>query len=200
MRNRCDNPNSDVYERYGGRGIKVCEAWYNYETFAQWALANWYTDELTIERKNVNEGYCPENCTWITRSEQARNRRNNVPITFQGETKTGAEWARALGLNKHAVLRRIQNGMSIEEALTTPKMQPKAPLKKVYQYKGAELVGVWSCAKEAAESIGGNPRTIRWACNNGGKRAYGYVWKYVKEDGNESTNVHGTVGGSDIHS
>lgn len=182
MRARCRDEGHHAYERYGGRGISVCAEWLDYETFAQWALANGYTDELTLERNDVDGNYCPENCSWITRGEQARNRRSNVSITFNGVTKTCAEWSRDLGLDKHAVSRRLKRGMSIEEALTTPKIQPKAPLKKVYQYQDDTLVGVWSCAKEAAEKVCGNPRTIKWACNHGGKKAYGFVWRYDKKE------------------
>lgn len=182
MRSRCRNSKAQVYERYGGRGIKVCDEWQDYETFAQWALHNGYEDTLTIERKDVNGNYCPENCTWITRGEQAKNRRNNINIEVGGKTKTGAEWARELGMNKSAVLRRLKKGMSPEEAVSTPKMKPIPPLKTVYQYEDGKLVGTWSCAKEAAEAVRGNPRTIKWACNTGGKRAYGYVWSYQKEE------------------
>ena len=73
MNNRC-NPNNSVSKRYGKRGIKVCEEWQDYTRFRDWALANGYKDGLTIERKNVDGDYCPENCTWIMKVKQARNR------------------------------------------------------------------------------------------------------------------------------
>lgn len=104
-----------------------------------------------------------------------------MKIKAFGQEKTAAEWSRDLGLGKKAVLRRIRSGMNVEEALTTPKMKPRSPLKKVYQYKGDDLVAVWPRAKDAAEAIGGNASTIKWACNSGGKNAYGFTWRY-KED------------------
>ena len=73
MRQRCNNPKNKEYKHYGGRGIKVCNAWNEYPIFEAWALANGYAEGLTIERLNVNGNYCPENCTWIPKSEQPKN-------------------------------------------------------------------------------------------------------------------------------
>lgn len=76
MRQRCNNPNDKDYEQYGGRGIKVCAEWDNSsESFINWALQNGYADNLSIDRKDVNGNYCPENCHWATDTEQVRNRR-----------------------------------------------------------------------------------------------------------------------------
>ncbi len=76
MRQRCNNPHDKDYERYGGRGIKVCSEWDNSsEAFIEWALQNGYSDDLSIDRRDVNGNYCPENCHWATATEQVRNRR-----------------------------------------------------------------------------------------------------------------------------
>ncbi len=187
MRARCRTKTHHAYDRYGGRGITVCPEWEDYETFAQWALANGYAEDLTIERVDVNGNYCPENCTWITREDQARNRRSNINIEVGGVVKTGAEWAKELGMGKQTVLRRLRKGMTPEEAVSLPRMKPIPPLKTVFQYKDSELVGIWACAKEAAEAVGGSPRTIKWACNSGGKNAYGFIWTYEKRKKEEKT-------------
>jgi hypothetical protein len=78
MRQRCANPNNKDYSNYGGRGIKVCEEWQNsFIPFMEWALANGFDDTLTIDRKDVNGDYSPENCKWSTRNEQNKNKRNS---------------------------------------------------------------------------------------------------------------------------
>lgn len=112
------NKKSSDYHNYGGRGIAICDEWKNdFRSFYDWALANGYSHGLTIERKDNNGDYCPENCCWITRKEQNRNRRNVVMLTYNGETMSCAEWSRKMGLYPGTVNNRLHKGWSVEECL-----------------------------------------------------------------------------------
>lgn len=75
MRQRCRNPRNKDYKTYGGRGITICERWDSFENFYADMSPTWKPG-LTIERKDVNGNYCPDNCTWIPNVEQPKNRSN----------------------------------------------------------------------------------------------------------------------------
>ena len=89
MIERCTNPNSVGYKRYGARGIAVCQEWVDSpQAFVDWALANGFSPELQIDRIDNNKGYSPDNCRWVTARDNIRNRSNSVITpTIAGQAK-----------------------------------------------------------------------------------------------------------------
>lgn len=122
MIRRCTYKRHKNFADYGGRGIKVCDEWlHDFKAFHDWAMANGYTEGLTIDRIDVNGDYCPENCRLATMKEQANNRRNNRLLTFRGDTHTLTEWAAITGISLYTLNSRLnQLGWSVERALSTP--------------------------------------------------------------------------------
>mgnify|MGYP001771151571 CR=1 FL=1 len=121
MKSRCNNPKNPEYRLYGGRGIAICDEWYDFEKFYKWAKEAGYRDDLTIDRINTNGNYEPTNCRWATRVEQQNNKRNNHILKYNGQSKTIAEWAEEVGIAYDTLWARIQvYGWSVEKALTTP--------------------------------------------------------------------------------
>lgn len=112
MRGRCRNKNDPNYKRYGGRGIYVCDRWLE----AKNGFRNFCADMgdrppgLTLDRIDNDGPYSPENCRWATSNQQYRNRRSNVWITHNGETKIKADWSRDAGGHYGLVNVRERNG------------------------------------------------------------------------------------------
>lgn len=119
MKSRCRNKNHKNYAQYGERGIAVCDEWKSFEGFYRWALSSGYTDELTIDRIDVNGDYCPENCRWATVKEQQNNRRDNLPLVkANGKEMTISDWAKQTGLSYGKIHGRIYAlGYSAEMAI-----------------------------------------------------------------------------------
>jgi len=119
MKARCSNPNNPYWKYYGGRGIKVCESWQDFNNF--FADMGESPVDTTIERVDGDRDYEPSNCIWATRAEQQLNLRSNHNITFNGETKCAAEWGRVLGINPRTIYSRLQRGWPIELLLNAQK-------------------------------------------------------------------------------
>lgn len=138
MINRCYSINNEKYNNYGGRGIKICDEWLNgWNCFKNWALSNGYSDNLTIDRINVDGNYEPNNCRWVTNKVQANNKTNNKYLEYNGETKTLSEWCDELNLPYHTIKARLNKlGMTVEEAFNTPKQW-----KEYYYGEGVQKIG-----------------------------------------------------------
>lgn len=127
MAKRCNNPRTPNYANYGGRGIAICEEWASFEAFRDWAMANGYADDLSIERIDVDGGYNPSNCTWADAKTQARNRR------FVKRAPDGRPWPEVA--EEHGVTTAMFNcrrwaGWPPELAATLPKGSRIAPDRK----------------------------------------------------------------------
>ena len=120
MRKRCLNPNDQAFPSYGGRGITVCKRWlHSFEAF--------YTDmgprpspTYSIERISNDGPYSPENCRWATRTEQNRNSRHNIMITWNNATHCLKEWCEILGLSYSVIQQRYAHEWTPERMFTTP--------------------------------------------------------------------------------
>ena len=120
MMKRCCVPNTEGFDNYGGRGIKVCDRWKDFENF--------YSDMgdrppgKTLDRINVDDDYSPENCRWVTWKEQARNKRNSRKETHNGQEKPISEWAEIYGITYATLWRKLYvQKLPIKEALKASK-------------------------------------------------------------------------------
>jgi hypothetical protein len=123
---RCLNPHAYGFDRYGGRGITVCEAW---KKFVQFRLdMGDCPPDKEIDRINNDGNYEPGNCRWATRKEQTRNTSANRCLTLNGVTKCVSEWAEVVGMSRNTLNARLRYGWSDERALTEPVDHRKRPM------------------------------------------------------------------------
>lgn len=123
MHDRCYKNTNDHYMDYGGRGIYICDEWYDKETgfmnFYRWSISHGYKDGLTIDRIDVNGPYCPENCRWATTQVQSFNKSNtkyiSIKLDFNNINKPDiiycfplGIWAKIIGVDKSVLSRRIK--------------------------------------------------------------------------------------------
>lgn len=120
IKERCYNPNSSNFKYYGGRGVFVCDKWKaNFKEFQRWSFENGYTKGLSIDRIDNEKGYSPDNCRWVSKKEQANNKRNNHFLTYKGKTQTIAQWSEETGISSQLISKRINKfGWDVERTLT----------------------------------------------------------------------------------
>ena len=119
MIQRCTNPKATAYHRYGGRGITVCERWLeSFDAFLEDMGER--PEGMTLDRRDDDSGYSPDNCRWATRKEQSRNRCDNRRLEYDGETRSVAEWSELLGIGEGVIRGRLKLGWPFERIATTP--------------------------------------------------------------------------------
>ena len=120
MKQRCENPSSKRYLDYGGRGISLCSEWRNFISFFEWAKTHGYQVGLDIDRIDNNGNYSPENCRFVTRAKNNRNKRSNAMVEFSGSVKPLVEWSEQFGIDPKIAWKRLNRGWSAEETFLLP--------------------------------------------------------------------------------
>lgn len=121
MKSRCYNEKATSYNRYGGRGIQICDEWLiDFSNFYKWSIQNGYKENLTIDRINNNGNYEPNNCRWTDIKTQSRNRNINHLVTINNITKPLISWCEEYKINYKTVRDRLKRGWSYEDSLTKP--------------------------------------------------------------------------------
>ncbi len=116
---RCDYPEATGYRNYGGRGITMCDRWYNsYQAFL--SDMGERPKEHSIDRIDPNGNYEPDNCRWASRKTQNNNTSRSHILEFQGRKQTISQWAKEYGLVPNSLSKRLQLGWTVERALTQP--------------------------------------------------------------------------------
>ena len=112
MKERCYRKGHFYFDRYGGRGIEVCQEWRNdFLAFRDWALANGYRDDLTLDRKDNDGPYSPSNCKWSTMAEQANNRNNAIRVEHDGKAVTLKELSEIIGTPYGTLYSQYRRGL-----------------------------------------------------------------------------------------
>ncbi len=116
MKQRCSNKRHKSFADYGGRGIQVCERWMSFENFLL-DMGRKPSAGHSIERRESDGHYCPDNCIWATRREQNSNTRRNTFLTLGGRSMTISDWARELNVMPATICKRLKRGWPLERAL-----------------------------------------------------------------------------------
>jgi hypothetical protein len=119
MRARCYNKNNISYCNYGARGIVVCPEWLIFENFLR--DMGECPPGYSLERINISENYVSNNCKWIPRTEQSKNRRGVHVVFYEGREWSAKDLATHLGITSRGIRRRIQRGRLQSKVITTPK-------------------------------------------------------------------------------
>ena len=161
MKERCYNPNSKSYNRYGGRGIKVCKEWLdNYQAFEDWAIENGFEETLAIDRINNDGDYEPSNCRFVTLKENNQNRRTTTFYTIDGTTKNLQQWCDYYKIKRGTVITRLQHGWDIKTALTAPVKSLKRDKTSMIGKRFGRLVVI----EYAGDEYIGLDHNSRWIC------------------------------------
>lgn len=120
MKSRCNNKNHIDFPRWGGRGISYETRWEKFEEFKK-DMESSYVKGLTLDRIDNSKNYSKDNCRWATRKDQNNNRRDNINISYKGQTKTLSQWTEDLGFKGNTLRHRLLvYKWDLDKAFTTP--------------------------------------------------------------------------------
>lgn len=166
MKQRCYSPKNQSYKYYHAKGITVCDEWVNdFATFKEWALANGYDyslsrKEQSLDRKDNSKGYSPENCRFISHSENCKNTDRNIFLTYDGKTMCISDWSKELGIPIGTIRQRLKKTSDVTLILEQDKMSHRSNtgikgisiVRGKYQvYVKHQYLGVRETLKEAIE-------------------------------------------------
>lgn len=146
IKRRCYSPTHSIYFKYGAKGIGMCDEWKNsFESFYQWAIANGFREDLTIDRIDCKGNYCPENCRWVDKYVQANNKSNVKKYLYNDQMLTIPQISELCGIDANSIYHRIKvMKWSVERATTTPVEVGRNQFtelndEKLFEYKGEKL-------------------------------------------------------------
>ena len=128
MKKRCMDTNCPRYEIYGGRGITVCNEWFEFMPFYNWAMSNGYADTLTLDRIDVNGNYEPSNCRWVDMTTQIRNRRDSRWAEIDGVNHTLKEWSDISGIDYNTICTRYKRGWRGKKLIKKCENKARVPI------------------------------------------------------------------------
>lgn len=164
MLDRCYRATDPYFHRYGGRGIKVCERWRGPDGFQNFVedIGRRPSRRHSIDRRDNDGDYTPDNCRWATPREQARNRSSNRRLKVDGETKTLVEWSECSGIPSDILSKRLAIGWTEKRAVSTPVLRPTDP-------NVGDRFGKWTVIEPAGRRDGGN-KAYRCRCDCGNEQ------------------------------
>lgn len=171
MLSRCEDPDYIQYKNYGGRGIKVCKEWHNFDKFYNWCISQNIKPDLQIDRIDNDGDYKPSNCRIVTRKENGNNKSNNTWIIAFGESKTLSQWAddKRCNVPYNALQKRLRLGWDPEEAISAKPLSKRhyRPKKGIKKYK----------------AFGESKTLFQWAQDERCKPSYKMLWQRVEIHG-----------------
>lgn len=196
MLKRCYDPNWFAYRYYGARGVGVCARWRVGEN-GQHPLACFIADMgerprgHSLDRKDSNKDYSPDNCRWANQREQCNNTRSNRRITFEGKTFTLAQWARFTGVPYKILHSRLRRGTPFAQAITTEHLKSRNQPKPVLQSTpDGEVIQCFASIRQAAIATRRSPDVIKNAIRTG-DIVCGCQWSLIDKAAAEILRTHG---------